>query len=74
MRVFLQALGLTFGAMLLYSLYASSRQVCFDSPCFLPDQIIYFLFDEAWIIGLFAFPVSLLAIIGWVHLTRSHDA
>ena len=73
-RAVLQALGVTVAVMLLYCLYAASRQVCFDSPCYLPDQIIYFLLDEAWVIGLCVFPIIFLLMLGWQHLTRSRDA
>lgn len=55
----------TFAAMLLYCLYASGRRVCHPDPCGTTDNIIHFMFDEAWFIGLLVFPVALLAVWLW---------
>lgn len=61
-RDVLVAAAPTFAAMLLYGLYASERRVCFDSPCGTTGNIVHFMVDEAWLIALLAFPLSLLAV------------
>jgi hypothetical protein len=55
----------TFLLMIAYSLWASSRAACFDVPCYTTELVIHFMYDEAWIVGLFAFPVVLGAILLW---------
>ncbi|MET1112441.1 MAG: hypothetical protein ABWX67_13040 [Allosphingosinicella sp.] len=67
------AAGLTALTMLLYSLYASDRRICFDSPCGTIENVVHFLFDEAWLIGLFAFPLSLLALWAWHRATGREE-
>jgi len=66
---FLVALGATFAAMLLYSLYASQFRVCHDSVCGTTGNVIHFMVDEAWLIGLFALPASLAAVWAWHRAT-----
>ncbi|WP_416385145.1 twin-arginine translocation signal domain-containing protein [Sphingomonas sp. LY29] len=64
-RDLLRAAAATGLTMVVYSLWASSRRVCFDSPCYLPENVIYFLFDEAWVIGLGVFPLAFLTMWAW---------
>lgn len=61
----LVAAVLTFAVMLLYSLYASDRRMCHDTTCGTIENVIHFMFDEAWMIGLFALPISLVAVWVW---------
>jgi len=61
----LAAAVLTFAAMLLYCLYASDRRVCFPTPCGTIENVIHFMGDEGWFVGLLAFPLSLLAVWAW---------
>ena len=64
-RDLISAVAATCLAMVVYSLWASSRRVCFDSPCYLTESVIYFLFEEAWVIGLGVFPIALLTMWAW---------
>ena len=69
-RSLLLSLAITFAAMLLYSLHAASRAACHDSPCRTPERVLYFMQDEAWIVGLAALPLSLLIVAAWHHFTK----
>ncbi|HYG46955.1 MAG TPA: hypothetical protein VD846_03340 [Allosphingosinicella sp.] len=62
-----------FAAMLLYCLYASDRRICFDAPCGTIENVIHFMSEEGWVIGLSVFPVALLAVWTWNRATGRQE-
>ncbi len=59
----------TIGVMFVFALWRSSQAICHDSPCNTIERVIYFLFDEAWVVGIGALPVSILVIWAWHRAT-----